>query len=189
MRSAFFLALCVAPALLGLDGPVDAQTCEGSAIGKAGEVFVTAGSGRETATWIVERVEGEGIETDNFPRPALMLDFEFTDGELSGPYAAVVPISRISSEAVGRAPELDVVWVEARLDDRVVSWRASDVGKGERALAEALTKLWPANLLVTLQEGRHGGVALASAAFPLSLRPEAQALARAALAARICPAN
>jgi hypothetical protein len=184
MRSAIFLSAWLAAAL-----PVsaNAQTCEGSAIGKAGEVFVTAAPGGETATWIVERAEGEGIETANFSRPSLMLDFSFAGGELKGPEATVVSISRISSGAAGRAPDLSTVWVEARMDQGVIDWRASESGKGERALADALSRQWPEELIVTLQAGRHGGAELASAKFPLSRRPEAQQLAREALAGRKCP--
>lgn len=184
MRSAFFLAALIAAALAA---PVHAQTCEGSAIGKAGEVFVTANPRGETATWIVERTEGEGMETANFSRPSLMLDFTFADGKLDGPTATVVSISRISSDAAGRAPELDTVWVEARMDQRVINWRATDGGKGERALADALSRQWPSTLVVTLQAGRQGGTELASAEFPLSRRPDAEMLARKALAARTCP--
>jgi hypothetical protein len=182
MRSAIFLAVWIAAAL-----PAHAQTCEGSAIGKAGEVFVTANPRGETATWIVERVEGEGIETANFSRPALMLDFAFAGGEFDGPTATVVSISRISSQAAGSAPDLGTVWVEARLGERVINWRASESGKGERELAEALRREWPATLVVTLQADRRGGAELASATFPLSLRPAAQALTREALASRKCP--
>jgi hypothetical protein len=185
MRSALFLAAWVAAALPL--GAAHAQTCEGSAVGKAGEVFVTANPRGDMATWIVERVEGEGLETANFSRPTLMLDFTFAQGAFDGPIAAVVSISRISSGAVGPAPDLSTVWVEAKLDQRVINWRASESGKGERALAEALSDQWPATLVVTLQAGRQGGAELASATFPLSRRPDAQALARQALASRKCP--
>lgn len=181
MRSGLFLAAWIAASL-----PAQAQTCEGSAIGKAGEVFVTASPRSETATWIVERIEGEGMETANFSRPSLMLDFAFGDGKFDGPTATVVSISRISSPAAGSAPDLGTVWVEARVGERVVNWRASESGKGERALAEALRNQWPDSLTVTLQAGRQGGAELASAVFPLSKRPDAQALAREALASRKC---
>lgn len=187
MRSAFFLAALIAAVLPLGAAPSHAQTCEGSAIGKAGEVFVTASPRSETATWIVERIEGEGMETANFSRPSLMLDFTFALGKLDGPTATVVSISRISSDAAGRAPELDTVWVEARVGERVINWRASESGKGERALTDALRSQWPATLVVTLQAGRQGGPELASAQFPLSRLPDAKLLAREALATRKCP--
>ena len=186
MRSAFFLATWIAAAPFDA-APAHAQTCEGSATGKPGEVFVTANSRGETATWIVERIEGEGVETANFPRPSLMLDFTFAQGKLDGPTATVVSISRISSAAAGRAPDLDTVWVEAKMDQRVINWRATDGGNGQRALAEALSKEWPATLIVTLRVGQYGGAELASASFALSRRPDAQELAREALASRKCP--
>jgi len=169
-----------------LPSPALAQACEGSAKSKAGEVYVTAEAGGETATWIVERTEDVGVETANFSRPSLMLDFVFARGELTGPEATVVSISRISSEAAGNAPNLGAVWVEAEMDGRVIGWRASDSSKGHRALAEALRKQWPAKLVVTLQAQRQGGEALASAEFLLSRRADAQALAREALAGREC---
>jgi hypothetical protein len=187
MRSAIFLSAWLAAALPVIAVSAHAQTCEGSAIGKAGEVFVTATARGETATWIVERIEGEGIETANFSRPSLMLDFIFAGGDLKGPEATVVSISRISSGAAGRAPDLGTVWVEARMDQRVIDWRASESGKGERALADALSRQWPGELVITLQADRHGGAELASAKFPLARLPDAQQLAREALAARKCP--
>lgn len=187
MRSAIFLSAWLAAASPLIAVSAHAQTCEGSAIGKVGEVFVTAAPGGETATWIVERVEGEGIETANFSRPSLMIDFTFAEGELQAPEATVVSISRISSGAAGRAPDLSTVWVEARMDQRVIEWRASESGKGERALADALAKQWPGELVITLQAGRHGGAELASAKFPLARLPDAQLLAREALATRKCP--
>lgn len=189
MRSAFFLAAWIAASCSALVLPAHAQGCEGSAIGKAGEVFVTAAPSGEIATWIVEHTEGEGGESGNFARPSLMLDFTFVDGVLGGPTATVVSISRISSGAAGNAPDLGTVWVEAKLGDRVIDWRASESGKGERALADALRKQWPASLTITLQAGRHGGAELASGVFPLSRKPEAQALAREALASRACSSD
>lgn len=184
MRSAFFLMVWMA-ASAALAAPAMAQACEGSAKGKAGEVFVVAGPGGETATWIPERVEGEGTESDHFSRPALMLDFGFARGALSGPEKAVVSITRFSGPDVGRAPELSAVWVEARLDAREVSWRASDA-KSETALAEALRAQWPARLTIALKAERSGANAWAEASFDLSARPAAETLAREALASRSC---
>lgn len=180
MRSAFFIAMWLAAA-----APAPAQTCEGSAKGKAGEVFVAAATGGEVATWILERVEGVGMESDHFARPALMLDFGFARGALSGPDKAVVSITRFSDPDVGRAPELSTVWVEARLDGREVVWRASD-RNGETSLAEALRAQWPAKLTIALKAERGAAATLAEASFDLSARPAAEKLAREALASRTC---
>jgi hypothetical protein len=180
MRSALIIAMWLAAA-----SPALAQTCEGSAKGKAGEVFVAAAPGGDMATWILERVEGVGMESDHFARPALMLDFGFARGALSGPDKAVVSITRFSGPDVGRAPELSAVWVEAQLDGREVAWRASD-RDGETSLAEALRAQWPAKLTIALRAERGAATALAEASFDLSARPAAEKLARDALASRAC---
>ena len=180
MRSAFLIAMWLASA-----SPALAQACEGSAKGKAGEVFVAAAPGGEVATWILERIDGEGTESDHFARPGLMFDFGFARGALIGPDKAVVSITRFSDPDVGRAPELSTVWVEARLDGREVAWRASD-HDGEKSLAEALRAQWPAKLTIALKAERGAAATLAEASFDLSARPAAEKLARDALASRTC---
>lgn len=186
MRSTLALTLWVAGSFASVPAAY-AQTCEGSASGKAGEVIVSRSGSEEAATWIVERVEGEGSESSHFARPALMLDFEFTRGNLAGPSATVVSITRFSDPDIGRAPELDRVRVRARMSERSVEWLASDASKGERDLAQALRAEWPDRLAITLHAtGSPGGAELAAAVFDLSAKPAAEALARQALANRVC---
>jgi len=182
MRVALVISMWLAAA-----SPALAQTCEGSAKGKAGEVFVAAAPGGEVATWILERVEGEGMESDHFARPGLMLDFGFARGALSGPDKVVVSITRFSDPDVGRAPELSAVWVEAKLDGRSLGWLGSEEAKGERALAEALRATWPKRLVIELHAGKSAsGKTLAAAEFDLSARGAAEKLALDALASRTC---
>ncbi len=172
---------------LAAASPALAQTCEGGAKGKAGEVFVAAAPSGEVATWILERVEGEGMESDHFARPGLMLDFRFARGALSGPDKVVVSITRFSDPDVGRAPELSAVWIEAQLDGRSLGWLGSDQAKGERALAQALSAAWPNRLVIELHAGASAaGRKLAAAEFDLSVRGAAEVLAREALAGRAC---
>ncbi len=185
MRSAVFFAIWLA-ALAWFAAPALAQACEGSAKGNVGEVFVATNPAGDTATWIVERVEGEGLETDHFARPSLMLDFPFARGALAGPEAAIVSITRFSDPDVGRAPDLSEVSVEARLDGRVITWRGSEAGKGDSLLAQALRQQWPKMLTITLKKAGAGDK-LAEAAFDLTARTVAERLAGEALASRVCP--
>ena len=73
-------------------------------------------------TWVVERREGVGEETDHFARPGLMLDFTMAaDGALV-PARAMAPITRYSDPELGRAPALSEVQVRAMAAGSAARW-------------------------------------------------------------------
>jgi hypothetical protein len=167
--------------------PAAAQACEASVSGKAGEVSVVRQAGDAAGpvlvSWAVERREGVGEETDHFSRPGLLLD----TGMSMVPSAVNVMISRYSDPDIGRAPPLSEVRVRATPKGAAaVEWKASDAAKGHAALAKQLREAWPDELVIELRLA-DGSVA-ASSTFDLSMRADAEALAReaAAKAAETC---
>lgn len=166
---------------LAIAVPAAAQVCETSVTGKAGEVIVTGGGRAQPVlvTWVVERREGVGEETDHFARPGLVLDFTMAaDGALV-PARAMAPITRYSDPELGRAPALSEVQVRAMAaGSGPITWRGDEPAAGEVALVKRLREAWPQELVIEVVVRSE---VLASATFDLSVLPEVLAMARQAL--------
>lgn len=177
MRFAASLLLWLAIAV-----PAAAQVCETSVAGKTGEVIVTRGGRAQPVlvTWVVERREGAGEETDHFARPGLVLDFTMAaDGALV-PARAMAPITRYSDPELGKAPGLSEVQVRAiAAGSGPITWRGDEPAAGEVALVKRLREARPQELVIEVVAR---GEVLASATFDLSGLAEVRGMARQALA-------
>jgi hypothetical protein len=152
-------------------------TCEASATGKAGEVIALVEKGKTLptlVTWVVERREGVGEESDHFSRPGLMVDF--TTGPALTVSGALVNVTRISRG--GALPlSLSQVRVRARAGGDVEEWPADDTSGGEARLMKRLKANWPAELRIDLVLD---GEIAASSTFDLSVLPAVETMARQA---------
>lgn len=180
MRSLFFLA---AVALIAL--PASAQTvqCEGSAYDEAvGEVMATFDLGKTgevqklTMSFMPERVEGVGEESDHFARPRLLLEYRVNDeGNLVGPNVANILVTRFSNPGGGQPPAMSTVEVKATAPSaEVIAWNGADTVTGERRLAAMLRDQKPPKLRVDVVG--NGGKLLAGAEFDLSKTAQVQKL-------------
>ena len=161
--------------------PAGAQICEASVSGKPGEVIAsleTNKRGPASVTWVVERREGMGEESDHFARPGLMLDFKMTvDGALV-PSRATVSVTRYSDPKLGRAPDLSAVRIRATpKGSNAIAWAGDDSLDGEAALVKRLKETWPDELIVEVLAGSD---VLAGAVFDLSVLSDVQDMARQA---------
>jgi hypothetical protein len=179
MRLLFLLA-----AGLVIAAPASAQIvqCEGSADGKAGEVLAAYDLGKDgqvqklTMSFLPERVEDVGVESDYFARPRILLDYRLNEaGELAGPTAANVMITRFSNPGAGKPPPMSTVDVKATAaPTEPLSWNAADPTAGERRLASMLRDQKPAKLKIDVVN--KAGKVLASADFDLSKTEQVQKL-------------
>jgi hypothetical protein len=172
MRS---LLLVAAAAFFAL--PASAQTvqCEISAYDEAvGEVMATydldrAGQvQRLTMSFMPERVEGVGEESDYFARPRILLEYRMNDsGELVGPNVANVLITRFSNPGAGRPPAMSTVEIRVTAPSvEALTWNGADSSTGERRFAAMVRDQKPSKLKVDIV-GKDGKT-LASAEFDLS---------------------
>jgi hypothetical protein len=163
--------------LLAMAAPASAQAiqCEGSVENSIGEVFATYDLDRATGkvekqvvSYVPERTEGAGEESDFFPRPRLMFDYQLgKDGQLEGPVAASVLVGRYGALGAGKLPPLSDVRVHVIAPPiETISWRASEPSSGEKVFADRMRDTKPVKVTVELL-GKDGKV-LASAEFDLS---------------------
>jgi hypothetical protein len=173
---------------LAMTGAAHAQiTCEGSASGKIGEVIASyelekSGSVKSLAVnWLPERKDGAGVESDNFSRPSLILDYRITDaGVLAGPTGASVLITSFKGDDGKPAPPRSSVTIHASAAGaEPVDW-AANTTTGEKALAKLVNEKAPAALMIELKD--KAGKTLASSEYDLSQTAEAQRLAQEAKA-------
>jgi hypothetical protein len=186
MRSLFVLAAMVVVAL-----PASAQAiqCEGSAYDEAvGEVMSTfdvdAGGQvkKHTVSFMPERVEGVGQESDYFARPRFLLEYRVNDaGELVGPNAVNVLVTRFQNPGSGRPPAMSTVEIKASIPSAdAIVWNGADTVAGERQLAALLREKKPAKVKIDIV-GKDGKT-LAGAEFDLSKAAQMQKLIAAAKA-------
>jgi hypothetical protein len=168
--------LLVAAGLL-IAAPASAQAiqCEGSVENSIGEVFATydldRGTGKvekQVISYVPERVEGAGEESDFFPRPRLMFDYQLGEGgQLEGPIAASVLVGRYGAVGAGKLPPLSEVKVSVVAPPaEPLSWKASEPSGGEGRFAALMRGSKP--LKVTAELLGKDGKVLASAEFDLS---------------------
>ncbi len=174
---------------LAAAAPAAAQTCEASVYGKIGEVAVELAGNQPGATakvsWAAESREGVGVETENFSRPGLLLDFTMDGAKLS-PTDVMVTISRISGEGRSRPPPLSQLRVQATpKGGTAAKWQAETPAPGEAALLKQLQQKWPDELLI---EAFIGDRIVASSVFDLTVLPAVREAATqaAADAAKSC---
>lgn len=172
MRFLFLLAVAAVVAL-----PASAQSveCEGSAYDEAvGEVMSTSeldASGqmkRHTISFLPERIEGAGEESEYFGRPRVLLEYKLGDaGAVIGPNVANVLVTRFSNPGAGRPPAMSTVDVKVSAPSaETISWNGADTVNGERQFAAMLRDKKPAKLKIDVV-GK-GEKILASAEFDLS---------------------
>jgi len=168
--------LLVAAGLL-VAAPVSAQAiqCEGSVENSIGEVFATydldRGTGKvekQVVSYVPERIEGAGEESDFFPRPRLMFDYRLGQaGQLEGPIVADVLVGRYGAVGAGKLPPLSEVKVSVLAPPaEPLSWKASEPGEGAGRFATLVRESKPPKVTVELL-GKDGKI-LASAEFDLS---------------------
>lgn len=168
---------------LAVAAPAAAQTCEASIFGKIGEVTTTltdkTPGAAATVAWAMEGREGVGVETENFSRPGLLVDFTMDGAKLS-PTDVMVTISRISGEGRSRPPPLSQVRVQATpRGGTAAKWEAEKPAPGEAAILKQLQQKWPDELLV---EAFIGDRIVASAIFDLTVLPAVREAATQAAA-------
>lgn len=169
--------------------PASAQAmCEGSANSSIGEALATYaldGLGQPQTlivSFLPERMEGVGQESDYFARPRILLDYRMSDaGELAGPVDADVMVTRVTNPGAGKAPPMSAVQIRgsAGVED-ALSWAGNDSGAGERRFADLVREKKPAKLKVDILD--KSDKVLASAEFDLSKTADIQKLAAAAKA-------
>lgn len=162
-------------------------TCEGSASGKVGELIASyelekSGSVKSlVVNWLPERKDGVGVESDNFSRPSLILDYRITDaGVLAGPSGASVLITSFKDNDGKPAPPRSSVTIHAgAAGAEPINW-AANTTTGEKELAKLVADKSPAVLMIELKD--KAGKVLASSEYDLSQTAEAQKLAQEAKA-------
>jgi hypothetical protein len=162
-------------------------TCEGSASGKVGEVIASyelekSGSVKSLiVNWLPERKDAAGVESDNFSRPSLILDYRITDaGALAGPSGASVLITSFKDNDGKAPPPRSSVKVHASAAGaEPVEWM-SNTTTGEKDLAKLVGEKAPAALMIELRD--KAGKVLASSEYDLSQTAEVQKLATEAKA-------
>jgi hypothetical protein len=184
MRSLFLFVVGVL-----LAAPASAQVlCEGSADNSIGEALATYtldGQGqpqRLMVSFLPERMEGVGQESDYFARPRVLFDYRMNDaGDLAGPVDADVMVTRFANPGAGKAPPMSAVQIRgsAGAEDKV-SWAGNDSGAGERRFADLVREKKPAKVKVDILD--KSDKVLASAEFDLSKTAEMQKLAAEAKA-------
>jgi hypothetical protein len=163
--------------LLAMAAPASAQAiqCEGSVENSIGEVFATydldRGTGKvekQVVSYVPERIEGAGVESDFFPMPRLMFDYRLGEADqLEGPVVASVLVGRYGAVGAGKLPPLSEVWVHVIAPPvETISWRASEPSTGEKVFAGRMRDTKPAKVTVHLL-GKDGKI-LASSEFDLS---------------------
>ena len=159
--------------------PATAQeSCEASVTGRTGEVMVAVNGADTLVSWVVEPKAGVGHETPHFSRPGLLFDFDLrpTGLVVSGMLST---ITRISDHDRGQAPALSQVRMRAAGVGAPIEWPAEHPEKGENELVARLQATWPAAIELYVLVG---SAIVASATFELSALPEAERMAREALA-------
>ena len=170
-------SLILISGFLAMAAPASAQAiqCEGSVENSVGEVFATYDLDRSTGkvqkqvvSYVPERAEGAGVESDFFPRPRLMFDYRLAEaGQLDGPVVANVLVGTYSAVGAGKRPSLSEVKVRVLAPPaEPLSWRASEPSGGEGRFAALMREIKPPKVTVELL-GKDGKV-LASAEFDLS---------------------
>lgn len=180
MRS---LLLLVAGVLISAPASAQAVQCEGSAYDSIGEALATytidaQGQPQKLiVSFLPERVEDVGVESDYFARPRVLLDYRMNDaGELAGPVSANVMVTRFSNPGAGKPPPMSAVQVRGVAPPgETVSWAGHEPVAGEKKLADMVRESKPAKLTIDIV-GKDGKK-LASADFDLSKTAEMQKLA------------
>ena len=180
MRSLSILAAVV---LITLPASAQVVQCEGSAYDEAvGEAVATFDVGKTggvqklIVSFMPERVEGVGEESDYFARPGLLLEYRVNDAEeLIGPNLANILVTRFSNPGGGKQPSMSTVEIKAAAPSvDAIAWNGADTITGERRLAAMLRDRKPLKLKVDIV-GK-GEKLLASAEFDLSKTMQFQKL-------------
>lgn len=180
MRSLLVIGAAVLLAL-----PASAQTvqCETSAYDETvGEVMATydldrAGQAQKlTMSFMPERVEGVGEESDYFARPRVLFEYRVNDaGEMIGPNVANVLVTRFSNPGAGRPPAMSTVEIKVTVPGaETLTWNGADTTTGERRFAAVMREQKPPKVKIDIV-GKDSKI-LGSAEFDLSKAAQVQKL-------------